>query len=264
MNLGSYGLLLAAPADVAPTPDGKVDPVDALAAWQMMLGKIPKDMDADVYPIGNPDGKIDMDDVRTILKHSVGKVTITKSSKAIKIDNNSASEAFTEDASPFSLTGMVITGTSSPTVTATLTLSNAGAGTLSTGGSGAVTSTFDGTIWRASGALADVNTLLSGVTFTPAKNWDQNFTMATAVSDGVTPAVTGTKNVTVTAINDLPTISSMTNQITAANTATNAIAFTVSDVETAAASLTVTGSSSNKTLVPDANIVFGGSGGSRT
>ncbi|MEO5333746.1 MAG: SUMF1/EgtB/PvdO family nonheme iron enzyme [Magnetococcus sp. YQC-5] len=258
-------VLMADPGDVASPADGKIKPTDALATWKMILGKkSPQDMDADVYPVDNPDGKLDLDDVRTILRHYLGKVTITKSSKVIQVGNNNAPESFTEDAPAFTLTGMVITGTSSSTVTATLTLSNAGAGTLSTGGSGAVTSTFDGTVWRASGALADVNTLLSGVTFTPSKNWDQNFTIATLVSDGVAPAVTGTKNVTVTAINDLPTISSMTNQTTAVNTATNAIAFTVSDVETAAASLTVTGSSSNKTLVPDANIVFGGSGGSRT
>ena len=42
------------------------------------------------------------------------------------------------------------------------------------------------------------------------------------------------------------------------------IAFTVGDAETAAGSLTVSGSSSNPTLVPNANIVFGGSGANRT
>src|SRR5204863_3779350 len=39
---------------------------------------------------------------------------------------------------------------------------------------------------------------------------------------------------------------------------------TVGDTETAAASLTVSGSSSDTTLVPNANIVFGGSGANRT
>jgi subtilisin-like proprotein convertase family protein len=39
---------------------------------------------------------------------------------------------------------------------------------------------------------------------------------------------------------------------------------TVGDAETAAGSLTVSGSSSNPTLVPNANIVFGGSGSNRT
>ena len=40
--------------------------------------------------------------------------------------------------------------------------------------------------------------------------------------------------------------------------------FTIGDAETAAASLTVSGTSSNQTLVPNANIVFGGSGANRT
>src|SRR5207244_215135 len=42
------------------------------------------------------------------------------------------------------------------------------------------------------------------------------------------------------------------------------ITFTVGDVDTALASLTVSGSSSNPALVPNGNIVFGGSGANRT
>src|SRR5207248_1301848 len=48
------------------------------------------------------------------------------------------------------------------------------------------------------------------------------------------------------------------------DTPTPAIPFTISDVETAAGSLTVRGHSSNPGLVPDANIVFEGSGSNRT
>src|SRR5204863_3091826 len=68
----------------------------------------------------------------------------------------------------------------------------------------------------------------------------------------------------VTPVNDAPTISDIADQTTAEDTATGAIAFTIGDVETLAADLTVTGTSSNPTLVPSANIVFGGSGASRT
>ena len=69
---------------------------------------------------------------------------------------------------------------------------------------------------------------------------------------------------TVNAVNDNPTISDIANQSTNEDTATSAIAFTVGDVETAAASLTLSGASSNTTLVPNVNIVFGGSGANRT
>src|SRR6185503_8968664 len=59
-------------------------------------------------------------------------------------------------------------------------------------------------------------------------------------------------------------ISDVTDQTTNEDTATPALSVTVGDIETAAASLTLTGTSSNTTLVPNANIVFGGSGTSRT
>ena len=64
--------------------------------------------------------------------------------------------------------------------------------------------------------------------------------------------------------NTAPTISSFVNQTTTQNTATAAIPFTVGDGQTAAGSLIVSASSSNPTLVPVANIVFGGSGANRT
>src|SRR5260370_34893723 len=51
---------------------------------------------------------------------------------------------------------------------------------------------------------------------------------------------------------------------TTSGTAVGPINFTVGDVETPAASLTVSGGSSNQTLMPDANIVLGGTGANRT
>ena len=54
------------------------------------------------------------------------------------------------------------------------------------------------------------------------------------------------------------------NASTKNNTPTATIEFTIGDAETAAASLTVAPSSSNTTLVPTANMVFGGSGANRT
>jgi hypothetical protein len=64
--------------------------------------------------------------------------------------------------------------------------------------------------------------------------------------------------------NTAPTITSIGNQTTTVGVAVGPLGFTVGDAETAAGSLTVSGSSSNPTLVPNANIVFGGSGASRT
>ena len=64
--------------------------------------------------------------------------------------------------------------------------------------------------------------------------------------------------------NNAPGISSLPSLTINENTSTGALAFTVGDAETAAGSLTVTGSSSNPALVPTATIALGGSGASRT
>ena len=61
-----------------------------------------------------------------------------------------------------------------------------------------------------------------------------------------------------------PTISAIANQSTPEDTSLGPIAFTVGDAETAAGSLSVKAVSSNQAVLTDANIVFGGSGSSRT
>ena len=124
--------------------------------------------------------------------------------------NLSAAESYTED-TPLNLTDIVVSDVDSANVTATLTLSNPAAGSLNTASSGAVTSTYiAGTgVWTASGAIADVNALLAGLTFTPAANFNGSFTIATSVSDGVAPATTGSKALTGTAVNDAPTATNL-------------------------------------------------------
>ena len=101
------------------------------------------------------------------------------------------------------------------------------------------------------------------VRVTPAANQSGTTTVTVTVSDGTLPA-TDTFTVTVVAVNDSPTISNIADQIVLQDTATGAIAFTVNDIETAAGSLTLIASSSNLTLVPEVNVVFGGSGANRT
>jgi uncharacterized repeat protein (TIGR01451 family) len=66
------------------------------------------------------------------------------------------------------------------------------------------------------------------------------------------------------AANDLPVIASIADQTTTANTPTRRIAVSVSDTETPAENVLLVGSSSNTRLVPDENLVFGGTGSHRT
>ncbi len=101
------------------------------------------------------------------------------------------------------------------------------------------------------------------ITVTPATNQFGTATITVTVNDGVT-AQNDTFVLTVNPVNDPPSISAIANRASNEDTPTGAISFTISDPETAAGSLMLQGVSSNPTLVPEANIIFGGSGTSRT
>ncbi len=168
--------------------------------------------------------------------------------------NLSAAETYIED-TPLDLTDIVVSDVDSATVTVALTLSDIGAGSLSTGTSGAVTSTYiSGTgVWTASGAIADVNTLLAGLTFTPALNYNSNFTIATSVSDGVAPALTGSKNMTGTAVNDAPVNAIPGSQATGQDTpltfaSSNGNPISISDVDAGSSQVEVTLTATNGTV----------------
>ena len=94
-------------------------------------------------------------------------------------------------------------------------------------------------MWSASGAIADVNTLLAGLTFTPALNYNSDFTIATSVDDGVAPAITGTKNMTGTAVNDAPVLVNNTLTITEGGSVIlSGSEMSATDVDNATGSLT--------------------------
>src|SRR5947207_1437504 len=89
-------------------------------------------------------------------------------------------------------------------------------------------------------------------------------TITLTVRDGDGGAASASFLLSVNSVNHPPTISSVANQTTNEDTPTAAIPFSIGDVESTVGSLTVTGHSSNQGLVPDGNIVFGGSGPNRT
>lgn len=101
------------------------------------------------------------------------------------------------------------------------------------------------------------------LTLSPAANQNGSATVTVSVSDGAT-TTSDTFVLTVTAVNDTPTISAVSDSTIAEDGTTGALSFTVADVETAASVLAVTRTSSNTTLLPVANLLLGGSGGSRT
>ena len=104
------------------------------------------------------------------------------------------------------------------------------------------------------------------LSFAPVANASGTATIAVTVNDGqlTNNLVTRAFTVTVTPVNDVPTITAIADQTVPQNSSSGAIGFSIGDVETAPAALTLAASSSNPTLVPLSGIVFGGTGGSRT
>lgn len=75
---------------------------------------------------------------------------------------------------------------------------------------------------------------------------------------------TATLTITDSNPNSAPSISDIADRFVTEGSSTGAIAFTVGDSETAAGDLVVTATSSNQAVIPNANIVLGGSGANRT
>lgn len=104
------------------------------------------------------------------------------------------------------------------------------------------------------------------VKITPTAGKTGTATITATVRDGEL-RTSCTFTVTVTqaqVVNTAPTISSIGSQTLESGKAGSAIGFTIGDAETSTGSLTISASSNNTTLIPVANIAFGGSGSART
>ena len=118
--------------------------------------------------------------------------------------------------------------------------------------------------------LPDANITVGGsgadrtLAITPSGNLSGTATVTLTVTDGDETTASDDFDVVVAPVNDAPTISNITEKTTPEATTTATTAFTIDDVETPAATLTLSGSSSQPTLVSDSKIVFGGTGADRT
>jgi len=123
------------------------------------------------------------------------------------------------------------------------------------------------TLYSSPGTLSVTKNVIPGQDPSPLTVTDlTNGTLYTFSVVGRNAAGRGYASGTVTATpNTAPTISIKTlNYVTQEDTPISAILITIGDAETALGNLTLTCTSSNKTLVPDANIIPGGSGANRT
>jgi hypothetical protein len=127
-----------------------------------------------------------------------GQIIVTAVNDAPTATNLNTAQAYAKN-TPLDLVDIVVgdVDENNKTLTVTLTMSNIAAGSLTTGTSGAVTSTYNPStgVWSASGAIANLNALLAGVKYVPAADFSGDFTIATTVSDG-SASVSGSKIMT--------------------------------------------------------------------
>src|SRR5207249_977944 len=103
------------------------------------------------------------------------------------------------------------------------------------------------------------------LSMTPALNqFGSNVTVTITVTDADGASASSGFVVNVAAVNDPPTISSITDTNTDEDTLAGPLSFTIGDVDSPISALTLSGGSSDTTIVPISNITFAGSGSSRT
>ncbi|RCK29724.1 hypothetical protein TH19_22995, partial [Thalassospira profundimaris] len=185
-------------------------------------------------------------------------LNVTAVNDAPTATNLTQTQTYTEDDSSVALGDIVVTDVdSNETITATLTLSNSSAGSLTTGTFGSSTSSFSNGVWTVSGSVTDVNAALAAVAFTPVANWDQDVTITTRIRDAAdTGPADGTITLDVTAANDAPSVTNgseasltaTTEDTTSSGTTISSFLSSVSyaDVDTSASSgIAITGVTGN-------------------
>ncbi len=178
-------------------------------------------------------------------------LSVTPVDDAPTATNLTQSKAVTESGGTVALDDIVISDVDTgDTVTATLTLSNVSAGSLSTGTYGSATSTYNAGTgeWTVTGSVADVNAALAAVALTPSANNDQNFTITTRIRDAAnTGPADGTITVTVTPVNDAPVLTTTGGSVSFTENAPPVAvdsALTLSDVDNStlgSATVSITG-----------------------
>ncbi|KPA12837.1 Dystroglycan-type cadherin-like domain protein, partial [Candidatus Magnetomorum sp. HK-1] len=124
--------------------------------------------------------------------------------------------------------------------------------------------TSDSLLIPSENILLECNNDTYTITAMPVLNQSGAASITIIASDAEGLSTVSSFALQITPVNDAPEISSISDQITLEDTAIENISFTITDIETDASSLTLTGYSSQLTLVAISNIVFNLTGINRT
>lgn len=154
--------------------------------------------------------------------------------------NLSQAVSFVEDQAPIELTDIVVTDADpGETVTATLTLLQPTAGTLTT--SGAATYNAATGVWSIAGSVADVNAALAAVRVNLSADWEENFTITTRIRDAAdTGPADGAITFSGSGVNDAPVATAPASIVVPRNVTTDVTGVSVADVDADPDAITVT------------------------
>jgi hypothetical protein len=154
----------------------------------------------------------------------------------------------TAEDTPLTITGLSIADTDAASGSMTVTLSVAQGTLVVTGGAATITGSGTTTV-TLTGTITDINATLSAsnaVTYTPSLNYNGSDTLSMTTSDGGNTGSGGplsdtdTVAITVTAVNDAPTLSLPTAQSTNEDTALFVTGISIADVDAGTGNMTVT------------------------
>lgn len=101
------------------------------------------------------------------------------------------------------------------------------------------------------------------MTITPVTNQSGSATITLTVGDSAAGITTTNFTITVNPVNDLPILPAIAGRILNEDTPSAPIPIFVRDLETVPGALVLTGASANQSLIPNTNLLFGGSGSNR-